>query len=168
MQAAYRTLLLALALACAPAADPEQVLLEMPLDSLDEVLTKSGVTVDAGITTDGRGSIRMEVSQPTTIRIAEIEDLSLENARLIYRAQLRSEDLRGKAYLEMWCVFPGRGEFFSRALHAPLSGTTEWVSQETPFLLKEGERPSRVKLNVVIEGEGTVWLDEVVVAKAPL
>ncbi len=88
--------------------------------------------------------------------------------RLIYRARMRSEGLRGKAYLEMWCVFPGQGEFFSRALQSPLSGTNDWTSQETPFFLKKGQDPSRVKLNLVIEGEGTVWLDQVVLAKAPL
>ena len=157
-----------LALACSPATGTEQVLLEIPLDSLDEVITKSGVTFDSDVTTDGGGSIKVVVSESATVRIAEIEDLSLENARLIYRARLRSAGLRGKAYLEMWCVFPGRGEFFSRALQSPLSGTNDWTSQETPFFLEKGQHPSRVKLNLVIEGEGTVWLDQVVLAKAPL
>ena len=155
-------------LACAPASPPEEVLREIPLDTLDEVITKSGVTIDPEVTTDGRGSLKIEASGPTTVRIAEIDDLSVDNARLIYRARLRSEGLQGKAYLEMWCVFPGQGEFFSRALHAPISGTNDWMSQETPFFLKEGQDPSRVKLNLVIEGEGTVWLDQIVVARGQL
>jgi len=159
---------LGIALGCSPGGGTEQLLLEIPLDSLDEVITKSGVTVDAAVTTDGGGSIKIEASEPMTVRIAEIEDPSVENARLIYRARVRSEGLQGKAYLEMWCGFPGEGEFFSRALHAPLSGTNDWTSQETPFFLKKGQDPSRVKLNLVIDGEGTVWLDQVVLAKAPL
>ena len=162
------SLVLVLALACSPAAGTEQLLLEIPLDTLDEVITKSGVTIDSDVTTDGGGSIRIQVSKSATVRIAEIEDLSLENARLIYRARVRSEGLPGKAYLEMWCVFPGQGEFFSRALQSPLSGTNDWTSQETSFFLQKGQDPSRVKLNLVIEGEGTVWLDQVVLAKAPL
>jgi hypothetical protein len=36
-----------------------------------------------------------------SVRIAEIPGLSVENARLIYRGRLRSEKLRGRAYLEM-------------------------------------------------------------------
>jgi hypothetical protein len=161
-------LILTLALACSPATSTEQLLVEIPLDSLDEVITKSGVVVDSSVTTDGGGAIRIEVSEPTTVRIAEIENLSLENSRLIYRARLRTEGLQGKTYLEMWCVFPGQGEFFSRALHSPLSGTNDWTSQETLFLLKKGENPSRVKLNLVIDGEGTVWLDQVALAKGSL
>lgn len=161
-------LALGLVLSCSPNTRTEQVLVEIPLDSLDEIITKSGVRVDPGVTTDGRGAIEVEVSEPTTVRIAEIEGLLVENARLIYRARLRSAGLSGRAYLEMWCAFPGQGEFFSRALQSPLSGTNDWTSQETPFFLKKGQNPTRVKLNLVVEGEGTVWIDEVVLVKAPL
>lgn len=161
-------LIAALALACRDRAPSEQVLVQIPLDSPDEVITKSGVTIDPSVTTDGHGSIKVTATEPTTFRVAEIEAPSVESARLIYRARLRSESLRGKAYLEMWCVFPAQGEFFSRALQSPLSGTNEWTSQETPFLLQGGQVPSRVKLNLVVEGAGTVWLDQVVLAKAPL
>jgi hypothetical protein len=66
----------------------------------------------------------------------------------------------------MWCRFPGRGEFFSRALHAPISGTVEWTTQETPFLLEPGQNPDNIKLNIVLDGTGTVWIDDVVLARA--
>ena len=58
------------------------------------------------------------------------------------------------------------GEFFSRALNSPLSGTTDWVTQETPFFLKAGQDPSQVKLNLVVDGKGSVWIDNVVLARA--
>jgi hypothetical protein len=161
-------LVLAFVLACSPARRTEQILASLPLDSVDEVITKSGVTLDSDVTADGRGSIKITASKPVTVRIAEIHGLSVENARLIYRARLRSAELDGQAYLEMWCVFPGQGEYFSRALQTPLAGTNDWVSQETPFFLQKGQSPSRVNLNLVVNGQGTVWLDEVVLAKAPL
>jgi hypothetical protein len=66
----------------------------------------------------------------------------------------------------MWCAFPGAGEFFSRALHAPLTGTTEWTTQETPFFLKKGEVPNLVRLNLVITGAGTVWIDDLTLARS--
>lgn len=162
------SLVLALSLGCSPTGPSEEVLVRLPLDSLDELITRSDVTLDPSVTTDGHGSVRIDASNPVTVRIGEIEGLSVDNARLIYRARLRSAELHGQAYLEMWCAFPGKGEYFSRALESPLAGTNEWVSQETPFVLEEGQRPSRVKLNLVVNGEGTVWIDEVVLAKAPL
>jgi len=91
----------------------------------------------------------------------------LEDARLVYRAQIRTDSVQGQVYLEMWCRFPGKGEFFSRALHAPLTGSTEWASQETPFLLEKGQNPDHIALNIVINGRGLVWVDDVALLKAP-
>ncbi|MDD9943262.1 MAG: hypothetical protein OXU20_19645 [Myxococcales bacterium] len=159
---------IAAAFACNSEDHTEVIVAEVPLDSLDEVITKSGVEMDAEVTSDGRGSLRVNASQPARVRIAEVDGLTVDDAQLIYRARLRSRELRGHAFLEMWCVFPGQGEFFSRALQSPLTGTNDWVTQETPFLLKEGQTPSRVVLNLIVEGQGTVWLDDIVLAKTPL
>ena len=59
------------------------------------------------------------------------------------------------------CHFPGKGEFFSRGLQNSLTGTTQWVTMETPFFLKKGETPDYVRLNLVINGKGTAWIDEI-------
>ncbi len=68
----------------------------------------------------------------------------------------------------MGCHFEGKGEFFSRGLDSPLSGTNNWVNVEIPFLLKAGENPDNVKLNIVGEGTGTVWVDDIRLVKRPL
>jgi hypothetical protein len=87
---------------------------------------------------------------------------------VIYRARLKSEAVDGQAYLEMWCRFPGKGEFFSRGLSNPLSGSNNWASYETPFFLKKGETPDLIKLNLVVKGTGKVWIKDVELLKAPL
>jgi hypothetical protein len=97
-----------------------------------------------------------------------VADPDIEDARLVYRARVRTENVDGRVFLEMWCRFPGKGEFFSRGLTDPVSGTTGWVTQETPFFLKAGENPDLVKLNLVIEGKGTVWVDDLKLLKTPL
>ena len=144
---------------------PEESLRHFRIEGLEGVLSRSGVEFDTAQSHDGNGSLRLTATAPTTFRLYELDDLDLDDAVLIYRAHLRSQDVQGKAYLEMWCQFPGKGEFFSRALHAPLTGTTEWTRQETPFRLEAGQNPDHVKLNLVIEGAGTVWIDDVVLAK---
>ena len=84
---------------------------------------------------------------------------------LTYRARLKSANLDGRAFLEMWCRLPGKGEFFSRGLAQTVSGTTEWASFETPFRLRKGQRPDLVKLNLMIEGYGKVWIKDVQLLK---
>lgn len=143
-------------------------IIHYPADSLERVLTRTGVEIDKKLSSDGKGSLRFKTDKPTVFRLYETGDLDIENARLLYQAKLRTEGVEGKVYLEMWCHFPGKGEFFSRALHAPLSGNVDWSTQETPFFLKKGENPDNVKLNLVIDGKGTVWIDDIRLIRGPL
>jgi hypothetical protein len=106
--------------------------------------------------------------KPQVIRLFELPDPGVENCLLIYRARLKSQGLEGQAYLEMWCRFPGKGEFFSRGLQNTLSGSNDWASYETPFFLKKGEKPDLLKLNLVVKGTGKVWIKDVEILKAPL
>jgi hypothetical protein len=137
------------------------------LDSMDGVITRSGIQIDKQISSDGNGSLRIEASEPTTVRLFDTGDIDIENSKLIYQAKLRMEEVDHSAYLEMWCHFPGKGDFFSRD-PTPVSGTTEWTTEETLFFLKHGENPDNVKLNIVINGHGTVWIDDIRLLKAPL
>jgi len=92
----------------------------------------------------------------------------VEECMLTYRAQLKTKDVQGKAYLEMWCRLPGQGEFFSKGLHNAVKGTNDWASYEIPFYLKRGQKPDLVKLNLVIEGSGTIWIKDVQLLQTPL
>jgi len=139
-----------------------------PLDSLEGVINISEVRIDKEISSDQNGSLRITATKPSTVRLFETGDLDIEEALLAYQAKLRSADIEGQAYIEMWCHFPGKGECFSRAFGSPLSGSNEWVSQETFFFLKAGQNPDNIKLNLVITGKGTVWIDDIYLMKKSL
>jgi hypothetical protein len=139
-----------------------------PIDNLDGIITQSGVEFDKEVSSDGKGSLKIVAAEPTVVRLFELGDIDIENARLIYQAKMHTEGVEGKVFLEMWCHFPGKGEFFSRGLQTPLTGTTNWTTEETPFFLKKGENPDNVKLNLVINGKGTAWIDDIRVLKGPL
>ena len=171
-EASRRLVLAAVVLLAGSASCPqpaaEETLFENAADSLEGVLTRSGIELDAEVSSDGKGSFKIVADASTTVRLFEIEGIEAENVRLSYRARIRTEGVEGHAYLEMWCRVPGQGEFFSRALQSAVTGTTDWTSQETPFFLQEGQKTDLVKLNVKIEGKGTVWVDRIVLAKSPL
>ncbi len=139
-----------------------------PINSIDEVITKSGVDIDNEISSDGNGSLRIDASQKTVVRLFEVSKINAENARLMYQAKVRTENIQGQVYLEMWCGFAGKGEFFSRSIQSPVSGTTDWTTVVTPFFLQKGQNPDYVKLNLVVDGNGTAWIDDVRLIKGPL
>ena len=171
MRSAWRVLaafsvfcILLLSAACGGEKVTETIISDLPITSLENVITRTGVALDEDVTSDGDGSLRLVTPGATTVRLFEIEKPDVEGARLIYRAKLRTQEVSGDVYLEMWCRFRGKGESYSRGLHSPLRGTTEWTSQEVYFLLEKGQKPELVKLNLVIGGSGTVWVDEVILA----
>jgi len=153
---------------CSKQSNKVTVLKEFPVDNLNEIITQSGVGIVKNVSSDGNGSLRIVAKEPTIVRLFEVDDIDVDDARLIYQARVRTKDVEGQVYLEMWCHFPGQGEFFSRGLDSPLTGTTNWVTLQIPFFLKKGEKPDYVKLNIVINGTGTVWIDDVRLLKAPL
>ena len=110
----------------------------------------------------------VDSKETQTIRLFEVQEPQAERCLLTYRAKLKTDSLSGRAFLEMWCRLPGRGEFFSKGLNQAAKGTTDWASYEIPFHLKKGQRPDLIKLNLVIEGRGKVWLREVQLLKTPL
>jgi hypothetical protein len=127
----------------------------------DKPIAESGLAVD-------EGAWRVEARANQTVRLFEVDELDLEKCLLTYRARLKAADLQGRAYLEMWCRLPGRGEFFSKGLQDVVTGTTDWGSYEVPFRLAQGQRPDLVKLNVAVEGAGTVWIKDVELLQTPL
>ena len=110
----------------------------------------------------------VDAKEEQTIRLFEVQEPQVEQCLLTYRAKLKTTDLAGRAYLEMWCRLPGQGEFFSKGLHQAIKGTTDWASYEIPFSLKKGQRPDLIKLNLVIEGRGKVWLKDIQLIKTPM
>ncbi len=138
------------------------------LDSLEGIITLSGIQIDKKVSSDGNGSLRITATEPTVLRLFETGNIDIENARLIYQARLRTENAEGQVFLEMWCHFPGKGEFFSQGLQSPLTGTTNWTTEETLFFLKKGENPDNIKLNLVTQGKGTIWIDDIRLLQAPL
>ena len=153
---------------CTQQPVPATELKHFPIDDLDEIITKSGVLIDKEVSSDGNGSLRVDASGKTVVRLFEINSIDIENARLVYQAKLRTENIEGKVYLEMLCGFSGQGEFFSRSIQTPLTGTTDWTTEETPFFLQKGQNPDYIKMNLVIDGKGTAWIDDVRLIKGSL
>jgi len=123
-------------------------------------------TTDTQIKTEGKGSIKITTQWPTTICLGEVTSLIVENAKLLYKAKVKS-DLDGSAFLEM-CAHVGGGQYFSRGMNNIVSRKTDWKIIQTPFFFQKGQRPDKVTLNLVINGKGTVWIDDIVLSKEPL
>lgn len=138
---------------------------DFPVNDLNDVIANSGVQLDKSVSSDGKGSIKIEAAGPASFPLYAIDDIKVEDAQIIYEAKLKSESLKGQAYLEMWCVFKDKGEFFSRGFDSVITGTSDWKTIRTVFNLRKGEMPDQIKLNIVVNGVGTVWIDDIRLSK---
>lgn len=130
------------------------------LDDASGVISRSMVNVDPSQSSDGGGSLMIQSNGTTRVKLFELASPGIDNTDLQYLAKMKSEDLQGRAYLEMLVSFPGKGEFFSRSFDTAVGGTSGWSTVETSFRLKPDEFPEVIKLNLVVEGSGTVWVDD--------
>jgi hypothetical protein len=164
----FLVLTIFLALGCADKPERPVILKSYPVDNLDGILAQEGVEFDGAVSSDGNGSIKIVAPESTTVRLYETGDMDIENARLVYQAKIRTEKVIGQVFPEMWCVFEGKDEYFSRGLQSLVTSDSDWADIETMFYLKLGENPNNIKLNLVINGSGTVWIDDIKLVKHPL
>jgi hypothetical protein len=149
-------------LICSTAVAAE--LKKMSLD--DASVLGTTIQTDSNVKTEGKASVRITTQFPTTICLGEISGLDVENGRLVFQAQVKS-DIDGTAYLEMWAHI-GKGRYFSKGMNNPVEGRSDWKSIQTPFIFQKGQNPQKITLNLVINGQGTVWIDDVILLKSPL
>ncbi len=148
--------------------------IELPISNTSEIITQTNVEIDTETSVDDTGSLLINASKPLTVELFELDQEDFGNKRLTYRAQIRSENLiasedsRGISYLELLAKFPDGQELVSRGPRVPISGTTDWRGAETVLYIDKGDSPQSVKLNLIVEGQGKVWLDNVKLEAIPL
>jgi hypothetical protein len=114
----------------------------------------------SGEVVDGNARVSAEASGGLFPLIA-VDAPDLGRVGFSVRGRVRYSDVAGSGYLEMWSVFADGGRYFSRTLGtegpmAVVTGTSDWRSFELPFFLEGAAPPSRLEINVVLPGSGTV------------
>jgi hypothetical protein len=104
--------------------------------------------------------------QPLRVTVLTLDGPGIEAPVYTVEGMVRTEDVQGSGYLEMWSHFPGGAAYFSRTLGEPggpmsrLEGTSAWRHFALPFQCEPtGPRPTRLVLNVVLPGKGRVYLE---------
>jgi len=136
----------------------------LPLDDASAIGLK--IKSESSTKIEGKGSIKITTLWPTIVCLGQVTGLDVENSKLVYRAQVKSE-LEGAALLEMWAHIAG-GQYFSKGLNNPIKGNSDWQTLQTPFIFQKGQQPDKVTLNLVVNGTGTVWIDDITLSKEPL
>ncbi|MEZ5064913.1 MAG: hypothetical protein R3B81_09260 [bacterium] len=154
---------------CAEGGPPHETLLRgIALDDDTVLVEHPALSFDRDTSSDGGGSARIVAAGPGSFPVCEVQNPVPTVARggfLAFRANLRSEGLDGRARLV--AHYPGRDGLTteSRFSRTEIRGDSAWTSHEAPMFTLIGAAPDRITLGVEIEGQGTVWIDEIQIVR---
>lgn len=106
-------------------------------------------------------------STPKTIQILVLDDPGVSAIRYALAGKIRYDDVEDISYLETWNHFSNGDACFTRSLadSGPLGnirGSSGWRKFSLPFhSLREVGAPTKIVLNVVLTGRGTVYLSPI-------
>jgi hypothetical protein len=116
------------------------------------------------INVEADGTLRVEGDKRRTqTHLLTIERPTVPSHQYRLVGKIKFQDVEGEGYVELLNRFPGRGEFFSRTLAeggamGKLTGSSDWRDLELPFMSEPGLLPDRLTINLVLPGQGQVWL----------
>lgn len=106
---------------------------------------------------EGPASLRVTTKWPTTVCLGQVKP-DVEGGTLVYTAEAKC-NLKGTAMLEMWAHL-NEGVYFGRNPASAVANKNGWTTLTTTFHLKQGQKPEKITLNLIINGVGVVWVDD--------
>lgn len=95
-----------------------------------------------------------------TLDVVDVKSLNIQDKTVTYEAKVKAKDLEGQAFLEMWVDVAG-GQYFSRGMDSVVTGNDDWKVIKAPFKFEKGQIPEKFTLNLIINGKGTVLVQEI-------
>jgi hypothetical protein len=126
------------------------------------------LTIDRQDKFEGEGALYVKASEKRAVRLLELENPELEDVLITCTAQAKCIGIWGRAYLELFCSVPGEGDFTARDWDHAVHATQDWTPVRVEYRLEDGQRPDRLRLSLVINSAGSVWLDDIRITATPL
>jgi hypothetical protein len=131
------------------------------------------------VTLDGKSVYKIENTNDTQLQIQLVKIFKprLSTTAYAITGQIKYDNVQGAGYLEMWNVFPPEhpgmpeGRYFSRTLDdsgemGKITGTCDWRDFSLPFdPTGASGPPTRLEINLILPGRGTVYLTPVKLLK---
>ncbi len=158
-----------LAFVCVSTCGGEETVREI---SWKDLHLSQGLSAGEVVTPDAQGfdeALKIDNTESTSkaVQVLVLDNPGVSSIRYAIVGQIRYEDVEGISYLETWNHFSNGGAYFTRTLadSGPMGnirGSTDWRKFSLPFLSsREAGPPTKIVLNVVFAGRGTVELSPI-------
>jgi hypothetical protein len=124
------------------------------------------------VTIDSKSALKIVSTNDSGLRVQLLRITNPPISKMLYAitGDIKYEAVKGDGFLEMWNCYPPakpgmfENQYFSRTLGesgdlGKISGTSSWRPFTLPFdRTGSAEKPTRLEINVVLPGQGTVYL----------
>jgi hypothetical protein len=140
------------------------------LNTMNGILATANASIDESQSADStsKGALKIEAPSSMTVKLVQTGPLNVNDVTLIYRATFRSKELSGRAYLLMTVRWADSLETFARGFEQAIIGSVPWVTEDITYNVERKKKVDNVTLGMVIEGTGTVWVNDVKLLKTTL
>jgi len=148
----------------------DEEIIEFPITGVQDIVSSGSAQIDP----ESEDALLVNSQAKTEVKLFDIDGSGLGDKKLTYSARMRTQDLtatedtRGIAYLQMTVLFPDGEELVARGPRVPLSGTTDWRSADTVLYVDNGGDPQSINLDLIVDGAGKVWVQDVKLSNRPL
>lgn len=137
-------------------------------DTLSEVGTHVAVDPVIRSSPDAGGSLRIESAQSAIVTVAEVNGIkSTSGGRILCNGKLKCKDTPNGAYLAIYVETTDGSLLVSKQPAQMVGGTQDWQSSRTSVDLRPGTQVARVWVNALVQGPGTLWVDDILVSHEP-
>ncbi len=152
---------------CSKKVEPPKEIQFFNCDTLDGVLTEGSAVVDTQDPAEGTGSLKIAAAQPVTLPLFEIK-LPGDGAKFTLQYKMKVKDFSGDAYGTMEVNYASGGKQSLNNYQSALGATSVWQQRELIYTVQRGQKVSSIVFSVILNGSGTVWVDDVHLIRAPL
>jgi hypothetical protein len=142
-------------------------------------LKKTGQLTIGEIQSDGTSGPQdqLRIDNPSedskSVTLLDIKNPGISTFHYVVEGKIRYENVQKTSHLEMWSYFADGGRFFSRTLGESgpmqsLQGSSDWRPFVLPFFTdKKSGLPTRLIVNMVFAGRGTVFVGPLKIVQYP-
>ncbi len=152
---------------CSKKVEPPKEIQFFNCDTLDGVLTEGVAVVDTQNPAEGTGSLKIASAQPVTLPLFEIK-LPGDGAKFTLQYKMKVKDYSGDAYGQMDFNYGSGGKQSPNNYPSAMGGTSDWQQREISYTVQRGQKVSSIVFSLILNGSGTVWVDDVHLIRAPL
>ncbi|MCE5301994.1 MAG: hypothetical protein LLF97_02660 [Planctomycetaceae bacterium] len=161
--------------ACVPTAFAQETVRTFSWAELQKMGQSTVGEIQPGGTSGPQEQLRIDnpSENSKSVVLFDIKNPGISTFHYAVEGKIRYENVQKTSYLEMWSCFADGRRFFSRTLGESgpmqsLQGSSDWRPFTLPFFTdKKSGLPTRLIVNIVFAGRGTVFVGPLKIVQYP-